>query len=87
MNQLKKLSKTKVELEIKNLLSQPTQEKIKKAQKLAMSKNIKLGNQRKLFCKKCLTPFNSENSKIKIKKPYKLVKCNSCGFINRQKLV
>src|SRR3989338_7354301 len=39
----------------------------KKTKKLAMSKNIKLGEKRKLFCKKCFTYFTSKNSEIRIK--------------------
>ena len=51
---LKKLSKQEAMQQIKEIFSgNPADEKIKKAKKTAMSKNIKLGAARKLFCKKC----------------------------------
>jgi len=83
----KKLSKSETEQEIKKIFqSNPAPKQIKKAKKLAMSKNIKLGKFRKLFCKKCLALFNPSNSEIRIKKPLKIIKCNRCGYISRYKL-
>jgi RNase P subunit RPR2 len=57
----------------------------RKIKNLAMKHNIKLGNLRKKFCKKCYSVFNSENSKIRISKGFKIVKCK-CGFENRWKM-
>ncbi|MBS3080605.1 hypothetical protein J4221_03990 [Candidatus Pacearchaeota archaeon] len=83
----KKLSKEEIKKIIDNTFSHhPSQKEIKKAKKLAMSKNIKLGEKRKLFCKKCFTYFTSKNSEIRIKKPYKIIKCKNCGYVSRWKL-
>lgn len=84
---LKKLSKQETMQQIKEIFSEnPTAEKIKKAKKTAMSKNIKLGDARKLFCKKCCSLFNSKNSEIRIKKGFKIIKCKKCSFVSRWKL-
>ena len=83
----KKLSKSEAEQKIKEIFSnKPTPEKIKKAKKIAMSKNIKLGNLRKLFCKKCYSLFNSKNSQIRIKNGWKIIKCKKCSYLNRHRL-
>ena len=81
-----KISKKEIEQEIKNIFSKNnTPKEIKKAKKFAMSKNIKLGELRKKFCKKCYNLFNSKNSEIRIKKGFKIIKCK-CGNISRYKL-
>jgi RNase P subunit RPR2 len=59
---------------------------IKKIKKLAMSKNIKLTEYRKKFCKKCNSFYNSNNSETRIKKPFKIIKCKACGNVSRYKL-
>ncbi len=84
----KKLSKQEILNEINKIFSKslPTSKEIKKAKKLAMSKNIKLGEKRKLFCKKCFTYFTSENSEIRIKKQMKIIKCKMCGYVSRWKM-
>jgi RNase P subunit RPR2 len=83
----KKLSKSEIQEKIKFILSSnPSPEQIKKIKKLAMSKNIRLSDLRKSFCKKCLTFFNSTNSEVRIKSPYKIVKCKSCRHISRWKM-
>ena len=83
----KKLSKIEAEQQINQIFSnQPSQREIKKVKRLAMSKNIKLGALRKKFCKKCLTFFTPNNHNIRIKKPFKIVKCKSCENVSRYKL-
>ena len=85
----KKLSKKETEEQIKQIFFKkpfPTPKKIKKAKRLAMSKNIKLGNLRKKFCKKCLTFLTPNNSEIRIKKLLKIIKCKSCNHISRYKI-
>ena len=80
-----KLSKNEIEAKIKSMFSQnPSPKEIKKIKKLAMSKNIKLKELRKRFCKRCYNLFNSENSEIRIKKGKKIIKCE-CGYISRYK--
>ena len=51
-----------------------------------MSKNIKLKNYKKTFCKKCLTYFNLSNSQIRIKNKFKIIKCKECGHFSKHKL-
>lgn len=83
---MRKLSKIEAERQIedffKNIKNKCPKE-IKKIKKLAMSHKIKLGNKRKLFCKKCLSP------KLKIlgiKQGIKKVKCESCGNSSKYKI-
>jgi RNase P subunit RPR2 len=83
-----KLSKSEIEEKIKKTFSEnPSPIKIKKIKTLAMSKNIKLREQKKLFCKKCLSVFNSKNSETRIQNKNKIVRCKNCGFISRRKLI
>ena len=58
---------------------------VKKIKALAMNKKILLKEKRKLFCKKCLTPY-SGNEKIRIKNGRKSVECKNCGKVNRWKV-
>ena len=82
-----KISKQETEQQIKQIFSNnPTQKQIKEAKRLAMSKNIQLGDLRKKFCKKCFTFFTPNNSEIRIKKPLKVIKCKGCGYVGRFKL-
>jgi len=84
-----KLSKQETQEKINNLFSTkpaPSQKQIKKAKKLAMSKNIKLGRLKKQFCKKCFTFFTPNNSEVRIKKPFKIIQCKNCQHICRYKI-
>lgn len=82
-----KPSKSDIEQEIKRVFaSNPSPKEIKKAKKLAMSKNIKLGILRKKFCKKCYTIYSAKTAEIRIKKPHKIIKCKNCGYVSRFKL-
>lgn len=82
-----KLSKSEIEKKIREIFeNNPNPKQIKKAKKLAMSKNIKLGLLKKKFCKKCYNLFDSKNSEIRIKKGFKTTKCKKCGIISRFKL-
>jgi RNase P subunit RPR2 len=81
------LTKQEINNYIKNVfLKQSSPTEIKKAKKLAMSRNIKLGELRKKFCKKCYSIFDSKNSEIRIRKGFKIVKCKNCSNISRYKL-
>ncbi len=81
------LSKQEIETKIKEIFSKdPSPQEIRKIKKLAMSKNIKLKEYKKKFCKKCLCLFDSKNSCIRIKSGLKNIKCNHCGFISRYKI-
>jgi RNase P subunit RPR2 len=61
-----------------------TPKDIKKIKRLAMAKKIPLKEKRRLFCKKCLFPYN--NPKIRIKNKIKSIECSNCGYISRWKL-
>ena len=82
----KKISKTLAQEEIKeffNHIKHKTPGQVGKIKKLAMSHNIKLGEQRKLFCKKCFSPFT--NSSIVIKNGFVTIACAHCGHKSRWK--
>lgn len=57
---------------------------VKKIKKLAMTHNIKLGERRKLFCKKCLMPH--KDSSIQIKNDRIKITCGNCEHKNRWKV-
>lgn len=82
-----KLSKQEIQNKIKEIFSNsPSPKQIKKAKTLASSKNLKLTNYKKKFCKKCLIYFNFKNHQVRIKKHLKIIKCKSCDYISRYKL-
>ncbi|MCH8945328.1 MAG: hypothetical protein IIA85_00195 [Nanoarchaeota archaeon] len=81
---MKKPSKTEVNQEIEEFFSKitsKTPKEVKKIQRLAKSKNIKLGEKRKTFCRKCLNPFKHPN--ILVRKGFVKIICNHCE--NRSK--
>ena len=83
----KKISKTQANEQIHTFFCDIRHKKsgdIKKIKKLAMSHNIKLGDKRKLFCKKCLMPY--VNSDIKIKNGFLTITCKNCNHKNRWKI-
>ena len=78
------MSKKEIENYIHEIFSgNPSPKEIKKAKKLAMSKNIKLGKLKRKFCKRCYSLFDSKNSEIRIKKGFKIIKCKNCGDVSR----
>ena len=80
-----KLSKTEAKEKIDKFFrkSKFTPEEVKKIKRLAMKFNIKLTEQRKSFCKKCLSKLKG---KLSITKTHKTVECASCGYKNKIKL-
>jgi len=83
----KKLSKQEIQEFINKIFSSnPGPKEVKKAKRLAMSKNIKLSSLKKKFCKKCYSFFNDTNHEIRIKKGFKSVKCKNCGYLSRYKI-
>ena len=60
-----------------------TPEEVRKIKRLAMKFNIKLSGHRKKFCKKCLAKLNG---KIRVRKGYKIVECENCGYRNKFKM-
>ena len=79
---MKKLSKTEAEKEIRDIENK-TPKEIKKIKRLAMRHNIKLGELRKKFCKKC---FSTKLKIISIKNKIKKIGCESCGNVARWKM-
>jgi len=83
----KSISKTEAKENISKSFKEiksKTPKEIKKIKILAMSHNILLKEKRKLFCKKCLSPY--KNVKIRIKKGMKSVECGNCGRVSRWEL-
>ena len=83
----KTISKTEAKKQIDEFfknIKHKTKEDVKKIKKLAMSHNIKLGDKRKLFCKKCLSPLT--NSSISINHGFITAICGGCSYKNRWKL-
>lgn len=84
-----KLSKKETEERIKEFfshISHKTPEEVKKMKKLAMKHNIKLGDKRKLFCKKCFTPYNRSNSSMNIRNGFLTIVCENCSNKSRWKI-
>ncbi|MCF7910795.1 hypothetical protein K9L16_03920 [Candidatus Pacearchaeota archaeon] len=87
----KTLSKTQAKKEIEDFfknIKEKTPKEIKKIKRLAMAYNIALKEKRKLFCKKCLTPYSgkSDKGKTRIKNNKKIIKCENCSYIARWKI-
>ena len=83
----KQLSKTEAEKQIEEFfsnLNDKTPKDVKKIKRFAMAYNIKLGEKRKLFCKKCFSPHN--NSGITIKEGIITIPCGNCNYKNRWKI-
>ncbi|MFB6246110.1 MAG: hypothetical protein ABEI74_00775 [Candidatus Pacearchaeota archaeon] len=77
----KKEAERQVEDFFKNIKNKSARE-VKKIKKIAANKKIRLGEKRKLFCKKCLMPYQG-NEKIRIKNGRKIVECGNCGYVAR----
>lgn len=80
-----KLNKTEAREKINNFFKKKSfiAEEIRKIKRLAMKFNIKLGEKRRLFCKKCL---NKLKGRTRISKRYKIVECSNCNYKNKIKL-
>ncbi len=84
---MKKISKTEARKHIKEFFSDikdKTPKEVKKIKRFAMRHNIKLGELRKKFCKKCLMLYKTP--KIRIKKGVKSVTCENCGYVSKWKI-
>lgn len=55
-------------------------DEVKKIKRLAMKFNIKLGKNRRRFCKKC---FSQLKGKTRVSKTHRTIECEACGFLNR----
>jgi len=89
---MKKLSlnRKEVEKKIKEFfenLGEATSEEVRKIKKLGMSLNIRLGELRKNFCKKCMAPcIPGVTCEVRIKGKLKNVKCRLCKTTNKWKI-
>jgi len=86
LSKMKKISKTnakeKIEEFFKNIKDKESRD-VRKIKRLAMHHNIKLGDKRKKFCKKCYSP----KLKVKgVKNNIKTVECLTCGNISRWRI-
>ena len=84
---MKTISKTESKKQIQEFFSDiktKTPSEVKKIKKLAMRHNIPLKENRKKFCKKCLSPY--KNPKIRIRNKVKSVTCENCDYIARWKI-
>ena len=79
------INKTQAKEKIDNFFQKEsfTSEEMRRIKRLAMKFNIKLGDKRKFFCKKCLSPLAG---KLRVTKTHKTVECNFCGFKNRVRI-
>jgi len=85
---MKKLPKLEAKKQISEFffnIKDKSPKEIKKIKGLAMGNNIPLREQRKKFCKKCLTPYSGEE-KIRIKKGKKVIVCKKCGYVSRWRI-
>jgi len=83
----KKISKTEAQKQIEEFFSkiqEKTPKEVKKIKRLAMAYNLKIGEKRKMFCKKCLAPYNDFS--IRIKKGRIITTCGNCGYKSRWKV-
>jgi len=60
-----------------------TPEQLKKIKRISMKFNIKLGDYRKSFCKKCLNPLAG---KLSISKTHKTIECKHCSYKNKVRI-
>lgn len=80
--ELKKMSKKDVEKRIRDFFEKEsfTSIEVKKIKRLAMKYNIKLGNYRRFYCKKCLSQLRG---KTRITKTHKTIECEKCRYKNK----
>ena len=61
-----------------------TPKEIRKIKRLSMKYKIPLKEKRKLFCKKCYSPYT--NPSIRIKNNILRINCENCGHTSRWKI-
>lgn len=84
---MKKTSKTEAKEKIREFfqdIQDRTPKEVKKIKRLAMSHNLPLKENRKKFCKKCLSPY--KNPKIRIRRKIKIMTCENCGYPSRYRI-
>lgn len=83
----KNISKTEAREQIEEFfkdIKNKSLKEIRKIKKVAMNYKIPLEEKRKLFCKKCLTPY--KNSKTRIKNKIIIKTCENCWKVSRWKI-
>jgi len=84
----KKISKTEatelIDKFFKDIKNKSSNE-VKKIKRLAMLYNLPLKEKRKLFCRKCFTPYTNKG-KVRIKNKVKSIECQNCGNLSRWKI-
>ncbi len=81
----KKEAKEKIENFFKNTKDKIPKD-VKKMKRLAMHHHISLNVYKKLYCKKCFSIFNSNNSEIRLKSGFKIIRCMECDKITKWKI-
>ena len=84
---MKKISRTEAREVIEKFFSgvkDKTPKEVRKIKSLAMSHNIKLGEKKKLFCKKCFAPYSGKE-KVRINKKVKSIECMNCSYVSRRR--
>jgi RNase P subunit RPR2 len=79
----KKISKKEAKEKVDNFFSElknKDTESIMKMKRLAMHHHISLNKYKRLYCRKCLSIFDSKNSNMRIKKLSKIILCKNCGY-------
>ena len=83
----KSVPKSKAREEIEEFFSDiknKSPKEVKKIKRLAMQYNVPLKEKRKLFCKKCYSPY--VKPKVRIKDKIKTVVCKECNHFSRWKI-
>jgi len=80
-----KINKIEVKKKIEEFFKRKdfTPEQLKKVKRIAMKFNIKIGDYRRSFCKKCLNPLSG---KITLTKTHKTITCKRCNFKNKVRI-
>ena len=82
------LSKNQVREQIEEFFSKiqdKSSAEIKKIKRLAMAHNIKLGEKKRTFCKKCYNSYKTPS--IRIKNNLIKIVCENCGCTSRWKVL
>ncbi len=83
----KKISKKEAKKQIEEFfqyLPSKSPKEVKKIKKLAMSHKIPLKDKRKLFCKKCMNPYQMPS--IRIRNDKIRITCDNCEYKSRWKV-
>lgn len=80
----KELSRVEAKLKVKKFFERESfsSEEVHKIRRLAMKHRIRLKDERKKFCKNCLSKLSG---KTRVTSFYKRIECRKCGYSNKFK--